>query len=494
MPVQPVPQSGTNTPAAPKLSLGDKGPEVVRLQKQLAAAGFNPGGADGDFGPGTKAAVMALQRSAGLGADGVVGAATQAALAQAVNGATPSPTPPPAPAPGPVSPDTFEGGPAALTLDKARAAAAFLQQSKAEGSTPDHLAFLDRGLAGSPFKANAGKAWELLSRRPDGVTLANGGATGFSAFPARGQRPAEVKPLPFLGPAITEASVAVGSEINGQMQARWYGKAPEQTAQFWSSTKSLNALGLISALNTARPDLKVEDLRIREAGSGSAGIPLKSLFQDITSYDAGVPRSNAGAGALGRMLGGPAREAFVSGNTGHAVEFNSNYGGGTIFNRPEVVTASGERVLLAPQSAGASVRNRVSAYDLTRLHAQAAWHGRLPAEARIPGAQGHSVGAWMRAMAEDPARYVDAGIQALGLSSTAKNVAITSKLGFGYQDGKFEAVYSGVVQFDDARFSPPRQRSMAFTLRGKSADAVGLDAQLAAETTELLRRLANGEL
>ncbi|MBM4379621.1 MAG: hypothetical protein FJ086_10025, partial [Deltaproteobacteria bacterium] len=360
--------------------------------------------------------------------------------------------------------------------------------------TPDHLAFLDRGLASSPYKANAGKVWELLSRRPDGQALENGGSAGFSAFPARGQRPPAFKPMPFVGPVITEAAVAVGSEVNGQMQARWYGKAPEQNAQFWSSTKSLNALGLISALNTARPDLKVEDLSIREAGSTSAGTPLKSLFQDITSYDAGVPRSNAGAGALGRMLGGPGREAFVSGNTGHAVEFNSNYGGGTVFSRPEVVTASGERVLLAPQSAGASVRNRVSAYDLTRLHAQAAWHGRLPAEARMAGAQSHSVAGWTRAMAEDPARYVDAGLQKLGLSTSAKNVAVATKLGFGYANGKYEAVYSGVVQFDDARFSPPRQRTMSFTLRGVHGDAVALDAHLAAETTELLRRLANGEL
>jgi hypothetical protein len=194
------------------------------------------------------------------------------------------------------------------------------------------------------------------------------------------------------------------------------------------------------------------------------------------------------------MLGGTAREAFVTGNTGHAVEFNSNYGGGTLFNRPEIVTASGERVLLSPESAGTNVRNRVSAYDLTRLHAQAAWHGRLAPEARIAGAQAHGLAGWTRAMAEDSARYVDVGMQQLGLASTAKNVAVATKLGFGYADGKYEAVYSGVVQFDDARTSPPRQRSMSFTLRGVHADAVALDAHLAAETTELLRRLVTDQL
>jgi peptidoglycan hydrolase-like protein with peptidoglycan-binding domain len=492
MPVQPVHAPGNTPSSPPKLSLGDKGPAVVRLQQQLARAGFSSGAADGLFGQGTKAAVVAFQRAKGLLADGVVGPATHGALAQAVGGPSPAPPPAPTPAPGPA--DTFTDGAPLLVLDKAQSYASFLQQAKAEGANPDHLAFLDRGLATSPYKANAAKAWELHARRPDGATLQNGGSAGFSLFPARGQRPAAFKPLPFVGPVITEAAVAVGSEVDGQMQARWYGKAPEQNAQFWSSTKSLNALGLISRLNAVRPDLQVEGLRIREAGSGSAGIPLKSLFQDITSYDAGVPRSNAGAGALGRMLGGPGREAFVEGNTGHGVEFNSNYGGGTLFHRPEVVTASGERVLLSPESAGTSVRNRVSAYDLTRVHAQAAWHGRLPEAARLPGAQSHSLGGWMQAMAEDPARYVDVGLKKLGLSTTAKNVAVSTKLGFGYAGGKFEAVYSGVVQFDDARFSPPRQRSMSFTLRGVHADAVQLDAHLAAETTELLRRLANGQL
>ena len=480
MPVSPISTTTRGTATPPKLSLGDRGPDVVTLQQRLAAAGFSAGVADGVFGNGTKAAVVSFQQSRGLVADGVVGPGTHAALAKAAGGNAPPP------APGPTA-----GG---LSQTRSQAYAALLQQAKGEGSSPDHLAFLDRGLAASLYKANAGKTWELLSRRPDGGSLQNGGSAGFSAFPARGQRPVEFKPMPFTGPAITEAAVAVGSEVNGQMQARWYGKAPEQNAQFWSSTKSLNALGLISRLNTVRPDLKVEELRIREAGSTSAGVPLNSLFQDITSYDAGVARSNAGAGALGRMLGGTAREAFVTGNTGHAVEFNSNYGGGTLFNRPEIVTASGERVLLSPESAGTNVRNRVSAYDLTRLHAQAAWHGRLAPEARIAGAQSHGLAGWTRAMAEDSARYVDVGMQQLGLASTAKNVAVATKLGFGYADGKYEAVYSGVVQFDDARTSPPRQRSMSFTLRGVHADAVALDAHLAAETTELLRRLVTDQL
>ncbi len=62
------------------LQQGSTGPQVTALQTRLKALGFDPKGIDGNFGPGTKAAVMAFQRSKGLQADGVVGPQTAAAL------------------------------------------------------------------------------------------------------------------------------------------------------------------------------------------------------------------------------------------------------------------------------------------------------------------------------------------------------------------------------------------------------------------------------
>jgi peptidoglycan L-alanyl-D-glutamate endopeptidase CwlK len=53
---------------------------VVLVQERLKALGFPPGAIDGDFGPGTAAAVKAFQLSERLLADGVVGARTAAAL------------------------------------------------------------------------------------------------------------------------------------------------------------------------------------------------------------------------------------------------------------------------------------------------------------------------------------------------------------------------------------------------------------------------------
>jgi peptidoglycan L-alanyl-D-glutamate endopeptidase CwlK len=62
------------------LQQGSSGPDVADLQNTLLARGYDPGGSDGSFGPGTAAAVEAFQRSVKLNDDGVVGPQTAAAL------------------------------------------------------------------------------------------------------------------------------------------------------------------------------------------------------------------------------------------------------------------------------------------------------------------------------------------------------------------------------------------------------------------------------
>jgi hypothetical protein len=81
--------SGSSTftlPEGTKLRVGqDNDPETVRrLQQALTTAGYDPGAADGTYGPQTKAAVVAFQEANGLSADGVVGPDTAAALNSAL--------------------------------------------------------------------------------------------------------------------------------------------------------------------------------------------------------------------------------------------------------------------------------------------------------------------------------------------------------------------------------------------------------------------------
>jgi peptidoglycan hydrolase-like protein with peptidoglycan-binding domain len=67
-------------PGAPLLRPGASGPEVLALQQRLSALGYWVDSADGTFGSGTRHAVVALQKAAGLGRDGVVGPNTWGAL------------------------------------------------------------------------------------------------------------------------------------------------------------------------------------------------------------------------------------------------------------------------------------------------------------------------------------------------------------------------------------------------------------------------------
>ncbi|HET7573355.1 MAG TPA: peptidoglycan-binding domain-containing protein [Gaiellaceae bacterium] len=78
-PTKPAVQAPSTT-----LKPGDTGGEVTTLQKALAALGYSPGKADGNYGPGTKQAVADFQTAKGLDADGVVGPKTLTALQQAL--------------------------------------------------------------------------------------------------------------------------------------------------------------------------------------------------------------------------------------------------------------------------------------------------------------------------------------------------------------------------------------------------------------------------
>ncbi|MBL8916213.1 MAG: D-alanyl-D-alanine carboxypeptidase family protein [Archangium sp.] len=62
------------------LRINSRGSQVVRLQKELKAAGFNPGPTDGIFGRGTQRAVRAYQSKYRLGVDGIVGPRTWSKL------------------------------------------------------------------------------------------------------------------------------------------------------------------------------------------------------------------------------------------------------------------------------------------------------------------------------------------------------------------------------------------------------------------------------
>jgi peptidoglycan hydrolase-like protein with peptidoglycan-binding domain len=85
---RPATTATTPTGQAPSQTLnpGDTGEQVKILQRALKSLGFDPGQADGDYGPTTQAQVERFQLSKGLTGDGIVGQQTLAALKQAFAG------------------------------------------------------------------------------------------------------------------------------------------------------------------------------------------------------------------------------------------------------------------------------------------------------------------------------------------------------------------------------------------------------------------------
>ncbi|MFP5503229.1 MAG: peptidoglycan-binding protein [Candidatus Sericytochromatia bacterium] len=83
----PAPKAEPKTEGrGPVLMEGHAGEPVKKLQERLKALGFDPGAADGIFGPKTLAAVKAFQQAKGLEVDGVVGKQTWGALGIVVTG------------------------------------------------------------------------------------------------------------------------------------------------------------------------------------------------------------------------------------------------------------------------------------------------------------------------------------------------------------------------------------------------------------------------
>jgi peptidoglycan hydrolase-like protein with peptidoglycan-binding domain len=80
----------TTLASEPTLRQGARGAAVTKLQGLLAQAGFNPGAADGVFGPATSRALKGFQKAAHLTADGICGKKSWAALESSFEPAPPA--------------------------------------------------------------------------------------------------------------------------------------------------------------------------------------------------------------------------------------------------------------------------------------------------------------------------------------------------------------------------------------------------------------------
>jgi hypothetical protein len=408
----------------------------------------------------------------------------------------------------------------AAARDRDRVFQDFLAIETAAGSNQMHLSFLDRGSGSSAYSDQIEQFPQYLQRKPDGKNLVSSAVQRTATVAPFFQRgvipPIEQTALEFLHPDITEACICIGSWMDGQMRARWLGKNALNTAQFWSATKIVPVIQVVCQANIIQATLPIQDCWIQDPSGEVNDISFVKAATNIVSYGMDDPAndvfaSNQLAAMMKRFFLLPQQEQWFRDLTGNKhLAFRGYYGEDPYIAEPELWSKNG--VLMQSRPEGGRGENLVSAYDLTRIVAMLGWHYHLTQAARLPGAQWHSLGTVVRAMGYDTARYFDVAIEKLGLQSVLREVVLLSKLGFGASNlrDRTELTYTGLLWFIDdrprAQNQPSVLRTVALTLRSAvqkynsagerdlDEEARWLDARIAAEVTEILRRIVTEEL
>jgi hypothetical protein len=276
--------------------------------------------------------------------------------------------------------------------------------------------------------------------------------------------------------------------------------------ELWSATKIIPLLNVVCRVNNQYPAIDADNCLVRARGS-SSGNKFYDLATDIVNYKIAIGSSNSLA-AMFKQFDTPSNlEAWIRKITGNtSLLFRGGYGEPPFLQTPELWDSKSQKRVLTSPATGSTGGNTLSTYDLTRLISMLGWHFHLPLEARLPGGQWDSLECIIRAMGNDTARYLDLAIDRLGLASVIRSTVIISKLGFGRSTprDRTELVYTALLQFVDKRprtvNQPAILRTVAMTLiaakdlNDANAEAIDLDARMAAEVTEIVRQLMTQEL
>jgi hypothetical protein len=398
----------------------------------------------------------------------------------------------------------------------------------------NYLGFLDRGVNGSiagskkglpnrnfapsPLLSHIPTYADRLASLPDGVNVVSYGEVAmlngsqmrvrFRPYPALGVIPnIENVGLEFLHSSIEEACICIGSMVNGQMLTRWIGRNPLSNVQFWSSTKILPLLNTICQANLAQPNQAIANCGVSDVQGNKTPRTFAEMAQRICAYEESNGMTSNGLSAMFKQFTTPLLlQDWLKKITGNqTLTFQGRYGEAPYIDEPILRDVTGTDVIngVKDQHRG---DNLISAYDLTRVVSQIAWHRHLAPANRIT-AQWHSLSTLISAMGQDTARYVDAAIVALGLSYFIDNPVVISKMGFGYSDQRkqTELTYTACVQFVDRLATShdlplPKLRSVNMTLRAvlnlkdPVREALEIDARMAATVAEILRRIVTEEL
>ena len=409
--------------------------------------------------------------------------------------------------------------PAIFSLEKAKNRQTVFSEFYRKEANYDayKLAFLDKGIDSSPYKKEIENYPSYLKEKPDGQEVISLGekatsfkpekAAAFKPYPKRGEIPdIDNRGLEFLHSDLIEACICIGSFVGGEMRSRWLGRNALNNVQFWSTTKFIAILNLICQLNSKFPYYDIDETAIA-GNSFYNSYSFHDLASDAISYESKIASSNAIAHLFKRFETYNGLENWVKQMTGnYQLKFSGRYGERPFIESPQLIHKKNRKVLLTAAPRTELGENILSAYDLTRLISMLGWHYHIPPSSRLPGAQWYSLESLVRALGEDTARYPDVAIAQLGLTSAIRSPIIISKMGFGRSRprNRTEIAYVALIQFVDRHLNsqgkPSTLRMLAMSLRGvkslndPDSEATQLDARMAAEVTEILRRVVTEEL
>lgn len=385
--------------------------------------------------------------------------------------------------------------------NRAQVFESFLQMEIDHQANIENLAFLDRGIENSPYLDEVANYWDYLQKKP----------LQYKPYPKLGEiPPIQTEPLNFLHPQITEACISLGKFVDGELKTLWLGKNALNIAQFWSSTKIIPILNVLSKLAEQSKNFNSKNLVIQDSENSSVKFPLNLLFEEVVSYQEKTASSNALSALFKRFESRSNLEKWFQFLTGNQnLKFQGDYGEEPFIKHPEIFDQQTQNVILKAAEETPKGDNLVSAYDLTRIISLIGWYAHLPTESQLPGVTIDSLKDLIQAMAKDPARYTDVALEKLGIAKVIKTPVILSKMGHGDSEIRqtLETVYTAFVQFLmpslKTQGKTSQIRTLAMTLRGvipiKNMDnfteeSLELDARIAAEVTEILRRVVTDEL
>jgi peptidoglycan hydrolase-like protein with peptidoglycan-binding domain len=390
----------------------------------------------------------------------------------------------------------------------------------ASANFPPGLAFLDREVDDSVYAQQVDSYPGRLEILPDGqdlvslgdsITLTNSSQTvTFSPYPQRGAiaTPIDEDGLKFLDAKIDVACVCIGSLVDGKMKAHWLGKNALEPVQFLSATKFIAILNVVEQAHkesSNNPSFSISDCIVRAIGTSSPAFKFQDLIIDITSYRGDdILRSNKAATMFKQFSTPTGLEKWIRDATGNNLTgsrklvFQGSYsavtGGEAIWDSPALfVDTSATKPLLSPK-AEHNGSNFISAYDLTRLISMMGWHQYLPEESQLKDAKWNSLSSVIRGMGWDRSRYIDVAIETLGLENVISSPVILSKMGLGDSGLTYVALVQFVDEMPKMAGKPAKLRTLAMALRTPGTAHLDNDARMAAEVTEIIRRVVTEEL